>query len=254
LGAESFAAGLQAEYRIANAALQEWPYPHFYARDVFPRDFYAELQRNLPEPSALPSLESSGRTQGVRGRYAMKLGEDRLPGVTEAQHRFWRRLALWAFGGRFGSLVLDKFGAALNRRLKDTRGMEISDELLLVNDRTGYRLGPHTDSPTKVVSLLFYLPADERFAQHGTSIYLPKDPGFTCEGGPHYDFGGFDRLVTMPFVPNSVLGFAKSDHSFHGVELIVEPGVQRWLLLYDLRLRSIEPLPGPASGPKPLRN
>lgn len=239
MSAESFAAGLHAEYRVANAPLQDWPYPHFYVRDVFPQDFYAELQRNLPDPSALTSLEKTGRTMGVRERYTMKLGEDRLPGVTEAQHQFWRRLAQWAFGGRFGSLVLGKFSAVVNQRLKDTAGMEITDELLLVNDRTGYRLGPHTDAPSKVISLLFYLPADERFAGYGTSIYLPKDPGFTCAGGPHYSYEIFDRLVTMPFVPNSVFGFVKTDHSFHGVERIEAPGVERWLLLYDLRLREI---------------
>jgi len=237
VGADAFPAGLQAEYRIANAPLQHWPFPHFYARELFTPDYYAELQRNLPDPAALLPMDSTGRTRGFRDRFFMKLGEDRLPGVPEAQHQFWRRLAQWAFGGRFGTLVLDKFEAVADERLKNAPDREITDEMLLVHDRTGYKLGPHTDSPSKVVSLLIYLPADERFARHGTSIYLPKDPAFTCAGGPHYPFADFDRLVTMPFLPNSAFGFLKTDRSFHGVERIEEPGVVRWLLQYDLRLR-----------------
>lgn len=234
---DPFPAGLQAEYRIANAPLQHWPFPHFYVRDVFPPDYYAELQRSLPDPSTMLPMDSTGRTSGIRDRFFMKLGEDRLPGVAEAQHQFWRRLAQWAFGGRFGTLVLNKFEAVADEHLKNASDCEITDEMLLVYDRTGYKLGPHTDSPSKVVTLLIYLPADERSAKHGTSIYLPKDPGFTCPGGPHYAIAGFDHLVTMPFLPNSAFGFLKSDHSFHGVERIEEPGVGRWALHYDLRLR-----------------
>ena len=123
-----------------------------------------------------------------------------------------------------------------------------------MHDRTRYSLGPHTDSPTKVVSLLFYLPADERLAQHGTSIYVPKDPAFTCPGGPHHPFGGFDRIATMPFLPNSLFGFVKTDNSFHGVEPFLEPGAGRWLLLYDLRLRRIataDPAPAAAAAVAP---
>ena len=51
--------------------------------------------------------------------------------------------------------------------------------------------------------LLFYLPADARFARHGTSIYVPKEPGFVCPGGPHHEFEKFERMATMPFLPNS---------------------------------------------------
>lgn len=246
MSAEAFAPGLQAEYRIANAPVQAYPYPHFYVRDVFPADFYAELQRQLPGADALAQLGQWGRAQGYPERSIMKLGGERPPALTEAQHQFWRRVAQWAFSGRLGSLVLGKFNAVVEQRLQGRADVEISDELLLVHDRTRYALGPHTDSPAKVVSLLFYLPADERLAQYGTSIYLPKDPGFTCPGGPHHGFEGFDRIATMPFVPNALFGFVKTDNSFHGVEPFLATGAGRWLLLYDLRLRAAE---SPAAAP-----
>ena len=35
-------------YKLRNAAIAPYPYPHFYVRDVFPADFYAQLLDALP--------------------------------------------------------------------------------------------------------------------------------------------------------------------------------------------------------------
>jgi hypothetical protein len=196
-------------YRLANAPLQLYPFPHFFARDVFPADYYAQIQRHLPPASALKSLEEARGAQGYPDRFVMPLGGDLPESLSDAQ-------------------------------------LEITDELLLVRDRSRYSLGPHTDKPAKVISVLFYLPADERLARHGTSIYLPKEEGFTADGGAHLPFEGFERLATMPFVPNSVFAFAKTSASFHGVEPIAEEGVERNLLLYDLRFRPAQGAPAAA--------
>jgi hypothetical protein len=120
----------------------------------------------------------------------------------------------------------------------------------VVQDRTNYVLGPHTDSPLKVVSFLFYLPADAALPHLGTSMYVPKDPSFTCPGGPHHAFENFDRLLTIPYVPNTLFGFMKTPNAFHGVEPITDENVERALLLYDIKAQNI-PAPTPAPS-KPL--
>ena len=38
----------------------------------------------------------------------------------------------------------------------------------------------------------------------------------------------------MPFLPNSLFLFLKTDASFHGVETVGDPDCRRWLLLYDI--------------------
>ncbi len=40
--------------------------------------------------------------------------------------------------------------------------------------------------------------------------------------------------VGMPFAPNSLFVFLKTDSSFHGVEPVSDPDTRRWLLLYDI--------------------
>ncbi len=140
-------------------------------------------------------------------------------------------------GGGFAQTLLRKFAPYLAQRFEGRKDVAYYDEAMLVRDTTNYKLGPHSDAPRKVITLLFYLPKDLSQSHLGTSIYLSKDRNFRCPGGPHYKHADFERLWTMPFVPNSLLVFLKTDRSFHGVEPVADPDTHRWLLLYDIFVR-----------------
>jgi len=231
---------LAVVYRIANAPVRPFPFPHLYVRDVFPDDVYAQLRAQLPAPGTMAPIEQARGVRGYPDRFVMLLGRA-LPGALSAPQRdFWDAFARSILSGRIARAVLEKFEPYVEERLRALPDFEILDEAMLVHDRTNYALGPHTDSPAKVASLLFYLPADGRMTQYGTSIYVPRDPQFTCPGGPHYDFAAFELVATMPFEPNSLFAFPKTSSCFHGVEPIREEGVARDMLLYDLRLRILQ--------------
>lgn len=228
---------LELLYRIGNATVREYPYPHLYVPDIFPAAFYAEMRRNLPPQSALKNLGELGRVggDGYPARGVLPLTSKDLAGLEAPQREFWERLREWLLGRRFGDTMVGKFAPYLAHRFGDLRAVRFDHEALLVRDRTSYALGPHTDSPAKALAFLFYLPPDASMAHLGTSIYLPRDPAFSCPGGPHYSFAKFQRMSTMPYLPNALFAFMKTPNSFHGVEPISEPQVQRDLLLYDIR-------------------
>jgi len=142
-------------------------------------------------------------------------------------------LHAWLVGGAFSRVLTRKFHSYLVQRFEG-RKISLYDEALLVQDTTNYALGPHSDAPRKVITLLFYLPKDTSQQHLGTSIYVPRDREWTCLGGPHYQHEDFERLWTMPFLPNSLFVFFKTDRSFHGVEPVADPDTRRWLLLYDI--------------------
>ena len=96
-------------------------------------------------------------------------------------------------------------------------------------------IGPHTDHPERIFSLLFYLPEASSTEELGTSIYIPKDKSFTCEGGPHYNRNFFKRVATMPYKQNSLFVFPKTINSFHGVEELMDEGVNRRLIIANFR-------------------
>jgi hypothetical protein len=235
---------LEVLYRIGNAQVREFPYPHIYVPDIFPAGFFAELRSNLPPQETLKTLGELGRVTGTGypERGVMPVTPQSVAALQAGPRGFWERTAQWLLGPRFGSTLISKFAPWLVQRLGDLRSVRFAWEALIVRDRTRYTLGPHTDAPSKALSFLFYLPADDSMAHLGTSIYLPRDPAFRCAGGPHYPFEGFERMYTARYVPNALFAFMKTDNSFHGVEPITDPGVQRDLLLYDVRAE-VQPPP-----------
>ena len=250
----SSAAELQMLYRIGNAPILPFPFPHIYVRDVFPADFYAELVRSLPPREAFAPLSTVRPISSDvydKTRSVLILGPESVGKLAEPCRGVWERVARMVLGGGLGNLVLGKFGQFIQARFQNQPNPEFFDEALLVQDSQNYALGPHTDSPSKVISFLFYLPADDSQSHLGTSIYLPKDRAFTCQGGPHYTFDQFDRLLTMPYVPNALFAFLKTPNAFHGVEPVNEAGVQRNLLLYDVRIRAQSPTQAKAAPPGP---
>lgn len=239
----SSSAELQMLYRIGNAPVNPFPYPHIFVRDVFPADFYAELLRHIPPRDALSPIskvrsvsEAYGKTRSV-----LILNEEWIGRLPERLRGFWAQTAQMLLSGNLGPLLMNKFAQVVESRFAGQTNLEVSDEALLVQDYANYSLGPHTDTPSKVFSLLFYLPADDSQPHLGTSIYVPRDPAFTCPGGPHHQFDGFYRMLTMPYLPNCAFGFVKTPNAFHGVEPVAEGDVQRTLLLYDIRCRVPEP-------------
>ena len=234
----SSAVDLHVLYRIANTPILEYPFPHILVRDVFPADFYRELRANLPEQGHLRTLGQIGRIQGgdYPARLVMPLTRESIAPLPPAKRAFWESVGNWILAGPFGSAMLTKFAPYVTQRLGDLGQHQFGDEVLIVRDGTSYTLGPHTDNRKKVLSFLFYLPPDDSHAHLGTSIYLPNDPKFRCEGGPHHDFSKFRRVLTMPYLPNTLFAFMKTSNSFHGVEPIREPGVRRDLMLYDIRM------------------
>ena len=48
-------------YRLMNAEVRQYPYPHFIALDVWPENFGDVIRRNLPDVSAYAGIRESGR-------------------------------------------------------------------------------------------------------------------------------------------------------------------------------------------------
>jgi hypothetical protein len=186
------------------------PFPHFYAEKVFPRSAYNEILyalEDLPYHSEKFANRQFADPSGIQALDFMK---------TPA----------------FLKNVLNLFPDQMEQRFKG-KTVKFIHDLRLVRDNQFYKIGPHTDAPWKVVSLLFYLPTDNSIQQYGTCIYQPTIPGFTCPGGPHYPFEGFTEVDRAPFLPNSCFGFWKTDNSFHGVPPIPIP-IERNVLLYNI--------------------
>lgn len=237
-------------YQIANAPVRPYPFPHFYVSPVFPEEFYQRMMANLPSTDVLDPISEHG-TVGVTDtktgiftptsepRYIADLS--RLEEDEEARQgdHLWRDLSAWLLSDAFRNLMLQKFKVGISERFGEGAQLRTDVEGRFVRDFYQYQIHPHTDQPAKLVSLLFYLPSDDALKRHGTVIYRPIDPQMRCSGLKRHSFELFRKVATMSFMPNALLGFLKTDYSFHGVEEIKDERIERNVLLYNIYVRKV---------------
>lgn len=234
-------------YRLLNAPLNRYPYPHAYISEVFDPAFYQHMLSMLPKTSAYRSIaeEQNGQYPERMLIHLHKL--DDYP-VSDASKTFWKRFLRFFDSPYFKHFLMSYFSPFIKARfefekIKNWEQIPIEQypcEMQLVRDLTNYGISPHTDHPQRLINLLFYLPKNNDFSDLGTCVYLPKDPSMTCLGGPHYVSEGFKRIHTFPYLPNSLVCFFKTANSFHGVEPIQKENVERDVLLYYLKFPMIK--------------
>lgn len=234
-------ASLHALYRILNTKVSDWPHRHLLIENVFPAEFYARLLNALPGSDAYTPLAQTGKV--AEGDYAMRAGflldDKHRARVSPAISEFWQSLFDETFSPEFAAAIAERHEAQITSRfLREGRERPavFGRDMLLVRDGTSDGVKIHTSDRKNVVTLLFYLPPDERYVACGTTLYLPKDREFRCWGGHHYDFELFDKVATMPFRPNSLFMFVKDDDSFHGVEPLRIEAIRRDLLLFYIQI------------------
>jgi hypothetical protein len=130
--------------------------------------------------------------------------------------------------------------ARLRKRTPVYVGFEFSE--LTAADR----IPPHTDVPSKLLSLMIYFPDGDDQSQLplGTEFYRAR-PGF--DTNTMWDSGMPDDSETgaffeqhecyyqLPFTGNRLVGFVKTDHSWHGLRALpLPPGRTRRALVVNV--------------------
>jgi hypothetical protein len=230
---------------IQTGLVETEPFPHMYVEDIFPRPYYQQMRQHWPDDASLSSLADTNRVYGdkehYRARSMLMFDKENLAGLPEETRCFWSDMQTWFLGKNLLYAILEKFRPHVESRFAGFEGkLHFIAQAMLVSDRTNFSVGPHTDVPQRVLSLLFYCPADDSHQGLGTSLYVPKEPGFTCTGGPHYERENFNLVKTMPFRPNTLFVFQRTDNSFHGVEPIQEEDIKRDLILFNVRTAKIK--------------
>lgn len=215
--------------------LEDIPSPHFYSQEVFEADFFCAITDALPDSCHYGSMGARTANPRAKSRQVQTLAVDKLDHLPAQQREFWVEMARFFRSDKFAVIALSAYGPLLAKHRPDVlRHTDFDIRFELLRDTTSYGIGPHSDHPNKVMTLLFYLSAGEVTNSLGTSFYQPKQNGFECPSGKHYPVEAFQRLKTYPYAPNAVLSFLRTNSSFHGVETITENRVERNILRWML--------------------
>ena len=227
---------------LQRAPVEREPFPYVFIDDAFPADFYASLLQHLPLTSNYRRLVDTGRVGKHYSpeRFVVDCGVESMEGLPGSQREFWQGLFDAFSSATFAQAFLDKFASDLSARFLGANGeridLQFSQDVLLIRDYRNYFLRPHTDSPLKLVSVLIYLAADDARPGMGTTFFSPHDRKMTSEGGEGHDYGQFSPVRTLPYLPNRMLAFPKTNRSFHGVMPVAGYDDRRDILLYDLKM------------------
>jgi hypothetical protein len=213
---------------LTAAPLRCDPSPHLFVESLFSDAFYDRLLAEFPtDDRAFQRWNHGGDPTLFFGNYDRRL-EVNLPAdlvrLSPQQSAFWLAMSEFLCGPRFARMLIDKFHDVLFERF----GEALDDPSFPENRMRGatmlnkhdpeYYLGPHTDRFEKIATCVFYMPERSGLDHLGTTLYDPKEAGFTCRGIVHHDPAKFVKRETIPFRPNSAFVFARSDVLFHGVE------------------------------------
>src|SRR5215831_14920311 len=124
-------AELHLAYKVANAPVAGFPYPHCYVEKVFPDDLYPEMQRHLPDPEAMIPIEEARNVQGYPERFVLEFRPEHLQALPESKRKFWSDFGNWMLSGRFQQLVMRKFAPFVEARFKDVKNIRFYNEALL---------------------------------------------------------------------------------------------------------------------------
>jgi len=233
---------LHTAYKISNTPILNFPFPHFYVENIFPANFYSKIQENLLDTKEMTSMAElySDKYLGLasyKDRLVMDFTmEESIKKIKQEKREFWQSFGENFSKGPFSTLLQSKFKRYLDMRFQFLENISIRHEMQLINDKKNYALSPHTDRRAKVMSMLFYLPKDEKQKKTGTSIYMPKDLNKLNKAllDLHYPQEDFHKVTTIPFVPNSAFCFIRTNNSFHGVEKLEMEDTDRWSLQYNM--------------------
>ena len=228
-----------AIYQIAHTPIRAYPFAHVFVEEVFPHDFYARLQALLPpdDAYAVGSVGADGRPDQL-AITARRARSERLDAERRA---FWHGTLGALDHSDTGAWLIAKFYEALAERLGlgtdgAGPGRDLRGSATLVRDRRPGGEGPGTGEPGAVAIAIFQLARNSNRRELGPTLYAPKDPALRCAGGKHHDRDAFDRIVTLPYRPNTLFAMPKTDASFIGFEPAETGDACRDILRFDLML------------------
>ncbi|WP_299399143.1 2OG-Fe(II) oxygenase [Pelagibius sp.] len=214
------------------------PYPIGLARGALDADLYRELIDTFPDDQTFVLKEFNGVKYSL-SRHNNKAGYFDHLRKNEAWGRFYDYIAsesfivdtmtmLKAHNIDLGLANVSWQQRAL-KRFKALKKRSPQPHIPRLRSRfefssmpvTGGNIRPHTDHPSKVVTMVIPILREDEWKEEyggGTSVVWPKDRARSYNFVNGYmDFDEVDCVRTYPFEPNQCLVFVKTYNSWHAV-------------------------------------
>lgn len=202
--------------KLNSSSIIDEPFPFLYIKDFFSESFYERLNTIYPPESQFTSLNDK-KIKPLSFPH-----DDRFSVVIYNRESGYSELDGYKFADeavQFRRFCRDFLIPIIAKKLNVAMPGKWDDDTRFILDKQGYKKHPHTDHPGKIFSILIYM----SHSSNGTTILKPKKEGYIDSYGYDHKYGEFNEVYDLPFVPNSMLAFERTDRSFHCVK-ITRPG------------------------------
>lgn len=186
------------------------PFLHLVLGNVFPEDTYAAMLAAMPEYADYRPMHGRSKKKNKTG-HSTRVKIDLFPEYI--RHLPPEKRAIWDVVGRAlcSDTVKDAFVRKLAPALEKRFGRNYASTgffpiPILTRDIPGYRIGIHTDTHWKGITVQLYLPRDASTKHIGT-IFHEELADKTKK-----------KATQMQFLPNSGYAFAVGDDSWHSAD------------------------------------
>lgn len=251
--------------RIQAAKILAEPYEFAIVSDALPTAFYEQVDAVYPAPhdgrdyglkttKDRRTAENDGYSERRMSLNPDKLDETVMGRMPEPIRQLFRVMT----HRRLGAAMIQPFSSTVNRMTRahlermglkpGARKITLKNGVEVIYDQTGFNLAPHTDGQAKVVTGLLYFPQPGDPEDMGTHIYAAKDPDsllpIHLSGEKALTVGESVHCGYAPYRRNTMLLFARTDRSFHGVPMSASENARRVVQAAINFTGGVEPLSG----------
>ena len=222
--------------RIDRTPAIEEPFTHIYFEEILPPSLYGRLLASLPDPAAYQTASEKHHLDGeIKGyvRTQFALTTTAVPAMGAEQCELWAGVSAALTDPALKRALFARLGKDLVYRYGKGDPAELAGHArpTLFRETEGFEIPPHPDTRKKVVTMHFYLPADDSQIDLGTALYSHRLLSLP--------FGSwkrrFEKVKQFAFRANSAYAFVVNNslgkRSWHGREkLPAGAGIRNTLL------------------------
>jgi len=237
------------------ADLYKEPFWYKAINGIFPEDYYTQLISDLPNINEYKPINQTGTVSKnyPDERFVFDLTYENINSLEERKKQTLTELIQVFTNPLFFNVISSDFKETIAERINSfndyektnlgTSNFQFNIQAALVKDFKKYKLGVHTDTTLKFLTFLFYIPKDNTLAELGTALYKLNENAKVDlgeKGNFHVDEKDFTLVTKIPFKPNTLLVFPRTNNSYHGVEKINVEGAERNLIQLNYYFNTIK--------------
>ena len=185
------------------------PFHHVEFEHFFPPDLYRRMLETMPESSEYRAMSgrSKDREHGAPTRVKIDLFPEYIRLLPPRQRRVWDLVGRVLCSSELEAAFVRRLAPGLRRRFgADFADVGLFPIPVLTRDIAGYHIPPHTDTHWKAITVLIYLPRDDKLSHIGTVVHARAADGSLVRAGRNR------------FAANCGFAFAVGDDTWHSVD------------------------------------